>query len=90
MIVHKGEEILLHDKDIIYAGSDDIEAVCEGIASLGDDILDRECMMIFRGCDADEADGERLCSAISEHFPGFEINVLEGGQSMYRWLIGIF
>ena len=45
--------------------------------------------MLFRGSGITRDEEDALIGALSERLPCAEICALDGGQSLYRWLIGL-
>ena len=50
---------------------------------------EKEICILFRGEGVDEKEEEILLEAIGTKYPLLEINVEEGAQGLYRWLIGL-
>ena len=84
----KGEEILLVNNKIVCVNSDPIQAVTDGLGTV-EDIDDRDTCIVFRGEGIPEEDEELLRDAIEERFPLLEVEFVDGGQSVYHWVIGL-
>ena len=54
-----------------------------------EDIEDREVCAVFCGAGVGEEEKERLEEAISEAFPLMDAEFFDGGQEIYRWVIGV-
>ena len=52
-------------------------------------IADKEYCVIFRGEDVDPAQESSLEDAIREEYPFLELQFMDGGQRIYRWLLGV-
>jgi len=83
-----GDELVLKDDQLVCVCDDWCTAIIQALQQLAD-IDERECCVIFRGKDADQAQQERLEQQLAEQFPYLEPTFLDGGQEIYRWIIGI-
>lgn len=84
----KGEEILLRDNKLVCVNADWLQAVLDGLQTV-EDIDDREACVIFRGEGAAQEDEALLSEAIEERWPLLETEFIDGGQSVYHWIIGL-
>lgn len=84
----KGEEILLVNNRIVCVNSDWKQAIIDGIETV-EDIDDKETCIIFRGEGVDQEFEDELLEAIEERRPMLDIEFVDGGQSVYHWIIGL-
>ena len=84
----KGDEILLCNHELTCVSDDGKTAVLEGLALL-EDVGEKETCVLFRGADADEAAEAELVAAIEDAYPLLEVQSVDGGQAVYRWIIGL-
>ena len=85
--VAAGQVIGLVD-DRLVAGGDDEATVCrETLAEAGADAA--ELVTVFVGGDANPAHAETLRQAIAAAFPAVEVEVYDGGQPHYRYIIAV-
>ena len=84
----KGEEILLVNNKIVCVNSDWKQAILDGLATV-EDIDDREACVIFRGEGVLEEQEDVLREALEEQYPLLEVEFVDGGQSVYHWIIGL-
>lgn len=84
----KGEEILLINNNIVCVNNDRKQAVVDGLAAV-EDIDDRETCVAFRGSDVPEEEEDELREAIEELYPMLEVEFVNGGQSVYHWILGL-
>ncbi len=84
----KGEEILLINNKIVCVNNDPKQAIIDGLANV-EDIDDRETCIVFRGEGVPQEAEDELCEAIEERWPMLEIEFVDGGQSVYHWIIGL-
>ena len=66
-----------------------LDALRRGLAAVPG-MEDRETCVVFRGADASPEDGDALEAALAEDWPMLDVTVIDGGQSVYRWVLGIF
>lgn len=83
-----GEEIALVNDRLVFSCRDTIEAVMGGLHKI-EGMADKEYCVIFRGGDADPAQESSLEEAIRKEYPLLELQFLDGGQRIYRWLLGV-
>ena len=83
-----GDEILLADNKVVCAGSDPAQTVLDGFSAV-EDIEDRDICVIFRGEGAGEDGQEALRLAVEERYPMLEVEFINGGQSVWHWIIGL-
>lgn len=55
-----------------------------------EDMESKEVCVVFAGANATEEDCESLTALLSEKWPCLEVSVLSGGQSIYRFIAGIW
>ena len=83
-----GEEIALVNDRLVFSCRDTIEAVMGGLHKI-EGIADKEYCVIFRGEDVDPAQESILEDAIREEYPLLALQFMDGGQRIYRWLLGV-
>ena len=84
----KGEEIALVGGEIVCVGSDPVKTVLEGLSHV-DRIEEKETCVIFCGEGIGEEMQNALSEAISEAYPALEAELIDGGQKIYHFIIGI-
>ena len=84
----KGEEILLVNNRIVCVNSDPLQAVLDGLNTV-EGIDDREICVVFRGEGVGEEQEEALAEAIEARYPLLEVEFVNGGQSVYHWVLGL-
>ncbi|QBO37028.1 DAK2 domain-containing protein [Periweissella cryptocerci] len=85
--IHVGDYIGIIDKDIEVAAADLQAASVQTVQKMVDD--DSEIVTIFFGEDATEADAQTLADAITEIDDQLEVEIHEGGQPTYPFLISV-
>jgi uncharacterized protein len=83
--VHKDDYIVLGPDDkLLAAGSDCRRAVLDAIGRLKPGF---ELLTLYRGEGVDEQAGAALSRAIADSLDGVDVEVVDGGQPHYRYLI---
>ncbi len=83
--VRQGEVLVLDpDEGLVASGEDRVSATLQGLETLAEGF---ELISLYTGLGVDEAEAEELRERIMERFPGVEIEILDGGQPNYAYLI---
>jgi DAK2 domain fusion protein YloV len=85
--VKKGDVIGLINEKLEFAGADYAEVVNKALGKLGPDSY--ELVTLYRGEDASEDEVASLQSAIQSRFPGLEVEVQQGGQQHYPFILSV-
>ena len=85
----RGDEIALIGGEIVCVADRWLDAVRRGIAAVPD-IEEKENCIVFRGEGVPPEAEEELAAALAEELPMLEVTFIDGGQSVYRWVLGIF
>lgn len=85
--VKKGDVIGLINEKLEFAGSDYGEVVNQALQKLGPDSY--ELVTVYRGKDASDAELQKLESAIRSNHPGLEVEVQQGGQQHYPFILSV-
>lgn len=83
--VHEGQYIGLVNDDLKIAGDDIVSVVKALLDTLALD--DYEIVTIYCGQDLPLAQGQALAAELAELYPDLEIEVLNGGQAHYHYII---
>lgn len=83
-----GDELVLLNDEIVCVSNDWCDSIIKGLAAIPD-IEEKESCVIFRGADVPEEYETDLEERIGEEYPDLEISFLDGGQKIYRWILGI-
>lgn len=84
-----GQSIVLNGEALKAAADDPFAAIEQGLKAI-EGLEDCETCVVFFGEDAEPEDEARLTELISGLYPMMETSFIDGGQHVYRWLIGIF
>lgn len=86
--VHPGDCIAIVNGEIVCTSGSLTGAVVEGLRSLPD-TANASGLLIFRGAGVPEEAEADLSDALSASFPDLEVSIVDGGQHLYPWLIGL-
>jgi len=84
--VEEGQIIGVVDGRLLASGSDIEEILSAVLAEFEMD--ERELVSMYYGEGASESDAQLLASKITELYPDVEVEVLDGGQAIYQYIIG--
>lgn len=85
--IHKDDIIGIAAKDIISSGKTVYDVVLETVDKLMDE--DISLVTLFYGEDVSEEDAEVVREAIEEKYPDIDIDVIEGDQPIYYYIISL-
>ena len=85
--VEKGEIIALHNGKLVLSAKN-LEDACLKFLELAE-VDDYELITLFYGVDAPISDVDHIVEVIQSHYPDHEIEVQEGGQPHYQFIISI-
>jgi uncharacterized protein len=85
--VKKGDVIGLINEKLEFTGSDYVEVVKQALGKLGPDSY--ELVTVYRGEDASDDELARLESELRSNYPGLEVEVQQGGQQHYPFILSV-
>ncbi len=85
--VREGQAIGLLNGDLVEAG-DTVEEVAMKTLDRAS-ANEREVVTLYRGEDISEDDARRLAEAVNERWPNIQVDVVDGGQPFYPYLISV-
>jgi DAK2 domain fusion protein YloV len=85
--VKKGDVIGLINEKLEFAGTDYAEVVKKALGKLGPEAY--ELVTVYRGEGASEDELASLQSAIQSSFPGLDVEVQQGGQQHYPFILSV-
>jgi DAK2 domain fusion protein YloV len=85
--VKKGDVIGLINEKLEFAGTDYAEVVKRALGKLGPDSY--ELVTVYRGQGASDDELARLESEIRTNYPGLEVEVQQGGQQHYPFILSV-
>ena len=83
--IHSGDILFLGDKGLLSAGKDILSAVREALPKMGEG----EILSLYYGEDVKAEDAEALVSEIQKDNPELEIELQNGGQAVYYYLLSL-
>lgn len=85
--IHDGDWIGIIDGDIKVATSDRLSATTAMIDAMIDE--DSEIVTLIVGADGSEEEAEQLGSTIEDKYPEIEVEIHDGGQPLYPYLVSV-
>jgi DAK2 domain fusion protein YloV len=85
--IKKDQYIGIANGDIIASKDNRKEAVCELVENLLDE--ESEIITIMYGETVDEKELEEIMLSIDSHYPDVEVEVIEGNQKIYSYIIAV-
>ena len=85
--IKKDDYIGICEKQIVVNGLDKIEIALSLIEKMVDE--SKSIITVLLGADVDSETAEILSKHISERYPDFDLDMREGGQPVYSFLIGV-
>ena len=85
--VERGMVVGMLEREVVAAG-DDVEAVVRSLvdAAREDEV---ELVTLYRGAPIDQAEAQRISEALDSEIDDIEVELIEGGQPHYHFLISI-
>lgn len=85
--IHEGDIMAIGDKGILSVGSETKETAIAALQAMIDQ--DSELITIYFGSDVDEKDANELFEKVQEEFDSCEIELHNGGQPVYYYLLSV-
>jgi DAK2 domain fusion protein YloV len=85
--IKRKQPIGLLDGDLIAAGKNNIDVLNQVLAKL--DLGEDEVITIYYGADTKTAEAEQVSNSIREQHPQLQIEVVQGGQPHWNYIISI-
>jgi dihydroxyacetone kinase-like predicted kinase len=85
--IKKGDYMGIGDKKILSVGTDMKQVVIDMIAAMVDD--SSELISLYYGSDVSEADAEALKDEISSKFTSCDVDIQNGGQPVYYYIVSV-
>ena len=85
--IKQGDFMGIGDSGILSVGTDTQAVALEMVKEMVDE--NSELISIYYGSDSDEAKANELCDMITEAYPDFDVEVQEGGQPIYSYIISV-
>ena len=85
--IRAGEYMVFEKKDLLSHSFDIVKALSEAFELVGAD--EKEVLSIFTGSKYSKEDLEKIKDFVSENYPNLEVEVYEGGQPHYPFLMSL-
>ena len=87
MEIHEGDIMGIGDAGILAVGKERLQVAEDMVAEMIDE--EAEIISVYYGEDVSEADAEALSDALAEKYPECEVELNQGGQPIYYYLISV-
>ncbi len=87
LVIKKRQAIGLLDGDLVAVGDNAIDVLSQVLAKV--DLGQAEIITIYYGADTEPAEAEQVSVGIREQHPQLQIDVVQGGQPHYNYIISI-
>lgn len=85
--IKQGNIMGLGDNGLVAVGEDIEETAFDTVSAIIDE--DSEIISIYYGCDVSEEDAQALADKIQDKFPDCEVELNDGGQPIYYYVISV-
>jgi len=85
--IKKKQAIGLLDGELLVAGKSPLDILTKMLAKL--DLTNTEIITIYYGVDTEAAEAEEVNASIREQYPRLQIEVIQGGQPYYNYIVSI-
>lgn len=85
--IEKGQTIGFIDGDFVKAGNDRLDVITALIGKM--ELADGSLVTVYWGADSDKDEVDRIVNAINSYHSGLEIEVVEGKQPHYNYIISV-
>ena len=83
--IHSGDILFLGDNGLLSVGKDILSAVKEALPKMGEG----EILSLYYGEDVKAEEAEALVSEMQKDYPDLEIELQNGGQAVYYYLVSL-
>lgn len=83
--IHSGDILFLGDHGLLSSAKDILSTMREAIPKMGEG----EMLSLYYGADVKAEDAENLVSALREEFSDLEIELQNGGQAVYYYIVSL-
>ena len=84
----KGDEIALLNGEIVCVHNSFIKSITDAL-NLIEEIEEKETCVIFRGKGISDEDADALFEAITAQHPMMDVEIIDAGQEIYHWILGV-
>ena len=83
--IHEGNMMCIGDNGLLCVGSDLEKTTLTGIRKIAEE--GTELISVYYGCDTTEEEAQALYERITEQFPNVDIELQNGGQPVYYYIL---
>jgi len=83
----KKQPIGILDGDLVAVGNDNIDVLNQALAKL--DLKKAEVITVYYGADTKVAEAEQVSNSIQKKYPQLQIEVVQGGQPHYNYIVSV-
>ena len=85
--IRQGDIMGIGDKGILAVGQGIEDITVETLKEMVDE--DTEIISIYYGADVTEEDAKQLCERLEELYPDFDVEINQGGQPIYYYVVSV-
>lgn len=85
--VSEGDFIGLDDKEILISSTNLVGAVCDLLKKLI--VPSHELLMLVSGQETTESESQKIVACLEQNYPELEVELVNGGQDLYHYYIGL-
>lgn len=85
--IRQGDIMGIGDKGILAVGQGIEDITVETLKEMVDE--DTEIISIYYGVDVTEEDAKQLCERLEELYPDFDVEINQGGQPIYYYVVSV-
>ena len=85
--IRQGDIMGIGDKGILAVGQGIEDITVETLKQMVDE--DTEIISIYYGADVTEEDAKQLCERLEELYPDFDVEINQGGQPIYYYVVSV-
>ncbi len=85
--IRQGDIMGIGDKGILAVGQGIEDITVETLKEMVDE--DTEIISIYYGADVTEEDAEQLCERLEKLYPDFDVEINQGGQPIYYYVVSV-
>ncbi len=87
MEIHEGDMMGIGDHGMLSVGTDKEVVALESVEKMTNE--DTTLISVYYGCDVEEADAARLHEKLESLYPQMDIELNQGGQPIYYYIISV-
>ena len=85
--IKKDQAIGLLDGELLAAGDEPADVICELLTRI--ELAEASIITIYYGADAAEVEAQQVGARIRQQHPSLEVEVVNGGQPHYNYIVSV-